>query len=1068
MNPPAARSKLQICFVHPQRRAVILRKFLHLTNKDTTIEELAKEIVQRHAKLYPDDESIEITRLQDSDGCDLDTSYIVSDVFDTSNAVRVVVKTLPSSLAPTGGTESPSEASFIFTQPNAAAAIIGTKRKREGLDLAKPPMSAGFDSSITMDGDMGLGLSRQQVKRLRKGNRQSTPGQFQSNPKQQKPPKSLLPLKPLAASTPAPGVTVSKTPSRTVQSRDQNSPSLTPPAQPQVQQAQAQATPTPAATHAPAPSSKRASAKKPVEVPESVNGDGDITMDDAPAANPTEFQTPSKLVLASSPTKAPRTPHKTPHVGVKVNTPKPALPAELPSAEKAKAAEKEGAKGKGNDVVADLSKPIEPKKVQDVVKKAETPVVKGKQTPAQAKKEAAAKKTDTPAAPAANKKEAAKPAQAAVKKTETPVAKAAPAQASKDAETPAAETKGRRARQLVPRPKQTLETAPVAANDADDEPVLPEPEAAPAASKAEPAPTQTEPQSSQLPTLSQILRRPSVTITPSKEKSAREAVAEPTLTPAPVQEEEPNSPGKGKSAELIAQLAQRRITRSRSQKSGSTPPAESAPAEVPQTPAASARRATRARAKYLVKEAPVTTPARLTRARSKQVAEHGTSRASTSSQPQEDVEMTDAPTQAQVEESQKPKGAPQDEAVAEDESLKPMDVDTQPAVVDNISESGSSAMSSSDDEDDSQSQSAEAAQQFFVQNGGMEPPAEPVVETANATPEKHIVPEVKATPKAVQKTPSANGPASPANSGESSESDSESESDSGSETGSESESEEEEEKKTEIAKEPAVEEKPAAVKPAASQTLTPAVTSSQSEYESAESGSESDSGSKSDSQSESEPDGESEEKDEKASPATSAKVDAPAKVAPPKKASPTPSSSSSEESSTDEESSDEEPASAQTEKPKVPTVATPMPRRVAGKGEDYFSLGGTPALGLTPAAAALRRPEARPSPSSGSFRTLSQLAASFNPNVREPNSGPSRNNSMSLLVKDQKVAKKDESENESESESESESSDDDSSDESGSDSDEEEATKKRKAAEAEKRKKRKSGSRGLLALTADL
>lgn len=68
-----------------------LRKFLHITGRDKELLEVAGEIAVRFSKLYPDDEPLDILKLQDSNECDLDPEYIAGDIFDTDNVVNVLL-----------------------------------------------------------------------------------------------------------------------------------------------------------------------------------------------------------------------------------------------------------------------------------------------------------------------------------------------------------------------------------------------------------------------------------------------------------------------------------------------------------------------------------------------------------------------------------------------------------------------------------------------------------------------------------------------------------------------------------------------------------------------------------------------------------------------------------------------------------------------------------------------------------------------------------------------------------------------------------------------------------------
>lgn len=70
-----------------------LKRFLLFTNPSNTLLDLADEILVKCEKMYPNLSSdIEILSLQDSNSCDLDPDFIVKDVFNIDNTVRVILK----------------------------------------------------------------------------------------------------------------------------------------------------------------------------------------------------------------------------------------------------------------------------------------------------------------------------------------------------------------------------------------------------------------------------------------------------------------------------------------------------------------------------------------------------------------------------------------------------------------------------------------------------------------------------------------------------------------------------------------------------------------------------------------------------------------------------------------------------------------------------------------------------------------------------------------------------------------------------------------------------------------
>ncbi|CCE84002.1 Piso0_004602 [Millerozyma farinosa CBS 7064] len=67
------------------------RKFLHLTDPETSLEKVCGELTRRFKRLYPFEEEILIENLQDDDKCDLDAEFKVSDVLGPGETLRVVI-----------------------------------------------------------------------------------------------------------------------------------------------------------------------------------------------------------------------------------------------------------------------------------------------------------------------------------------------------------------------------------------------------------------------------------------------------------------------------------------------------------------------------------------------------------------------------------------------------------------------------------------------------------------------------------------------------------------------------------------------------------------------------------------------------------------------------------------------------------------------------------------------------------------------------------------------------------------------------------------------------------------
>lgn len=69
------------------------RKFLLFTKPTNTLLNLSDEIIDKCEKMYPSlQEDIEILSLQDNSGCDLDPDFLIKDVFNVNNIVRVILK----------------------------------------------------------------------------------------------------------------------------------------------------------------------------------------------------------------------------------------------------------------------------------------------------------------------------------------------------------------------------------------------------------------------------------------------------------------------------------------------------------------------------------------------------------------------------------------------------------------------------------------------------------------------------------------------------------------------------------------------------------------------------------------------------------------------------------------------------------------------------------------------------------------------------------------------------------------------------------------------------------------
>lgn len=76
-------------FMAPQK----LKRFLVFTKPTNSLLELSDEILSKCEKMYPSlSNEIEIISLQDNNSCDLDPDFLVKDVFNLDNTVRVILK----------------------------------------------------------------------------------------------------------------------------------------------------------------------------------------------------------------------------------------------------------------------------------------------------------------------------------------------------------------------------------------------------------------------------------------------------------------------------------------------------------------------------------------------------------------------------------------------------------------------------------------------------------------------------------------------------------------------------------------------------------------------------------------------------------------------------------------------------------------------------------------------------------------------------------------------------------------------------------------------------------------
>ncbi|KAK6538128.1 hypothetical protein TWF694_011010 [Orbilia ellipsospora] len=65
-----------------------IAEFLHIAPPNVTLEDFTQQICEKYARLYPRNHPLNIQRLQDFDGNDLDLTYTVGDVFDDKSSDR--------------------------------------------------------------------------------------------------------------------------------------------------------------------------------------------------------------------------------------------------------------------------------------------------------------------------------------------------------------------------------------------------------------------------------------------------------------------------------------------------------------------------------------------------------------------------------------------------------------------------------------------------------------------------------------------------------------------------------------------------------------------------------------------------------------------------------------------------------------------------------------------------------------------------------------------------------------------------------------------------------------------
>lgn len=116
------------------------KKFLHFTRSTNTLLDLSIEIIQKCEKMYPTlNDEIEILSLQDNSGCDLDPDFLIKDVFNIDNTVRVILK---------------NELDIDDSSP--VSVYRTNKRKRLNNGLSQPQISSAQSAPSASAGSNGI------------------------------------------------------------------------------------------------------------------------------------------------------------------------------------------------------------------------------------------------------------------------------------------------------------------------------------------------------------------------------------------------------------------------------------------------------------------------------------------------------------------------------------------------------------------------------------------------------------------------------------------------------------------------------------------------------------------------------------------------------------------------------------------------------------------------------------------------------------------------------------------------------------------------------------------------
>ncbi|ODV78453.1 uncharacterized protein CANTADRAFT_266448 [Suhomyces tanzawaensis NRRL Y-17324] len=105
------------------------KRFLHLANPKDELHTVMEAISARFKKLYPTEDELQIVKLQDSRFCDLDPDYVLEDVLESEDVLRVIVNNTFHRVLPTAtplGNKSSDLAQSTPLLPSAPSLIDDT------------------------------------------------------------------------------------------------------------------------------------------------------------------------------------------------------------------------------------------------------------------------------------------------------------------------------------------------------------------------------------------------------------------------------------------------------------------------------------------------------------------------------------------------------------------------------------------------------------------------------------------------------------------------------------------------------------------------------------------------------------------------------------------------------------------------------------------------------------------------------------------------------------------------------------------------------------------------------